>query len=164
MSFSIGLKEKAISVWEDGYRHPFVQELGRGVLDRETFKFYLLQDYQYLLSYAKVFALAALKSDTEDLTTRFTAVQYTILHDEMDMHRTYMRGFGVTPKEMAAVKPSLFNRTYTANILAVGLAEGLAGIMTAVFPCAWTYHDYACRLKEDYADKLETNFYRLLLY
>lgn len=159
-SFSRGLKEKAGTVWEDGYRHPFVRGLGLGTLDREKFKFYLLQDYQYLLSYAKVFALAALKSETEELMARFTAAQFGILNDEMDLHREYMRGFGVTPQEMAAVKPSLFNRTYTANMLATGQTGSLAEIVAAVFPCAWTYLDYATRLKEEYGDRLEDNFYR----
>ena len=50
MSFSRSLKSKAAKVWEDGYKHPFVQGLGRGALDKEIFKFHLLQDYQYLLS------------------------------------------------------------------------------------------------------------------
>ena len=37
------------------YNHPFVQELGAGTLSKDKFKFYLLQDYLYLLEYAKVF-------------------------------------------------------------------------------------------------------------
>ncbi len=160
MSFSRGLKEKAKAVWEDGYRHPFVQELGQGALDKETFKFYLLQDYQFLLAYAKAFALGALKADTEELMTLCTATQHEILHNEMNVHRQYMRGFGVAPEEMAAVKASLYNRTYTANMLATGQSEGLAELLAVVFPCSWTYYDYACRLKEEYADGLETNFYR----
>ena len=44
MSFSRSLKQKAIKVWEDGYNHPFVQELGAGTLSKDKFKFYLLQD------------------------------------------------------------------------------------------------------------------------
>lgn len=160
MSFSRELKEKAKRVWEDGYQHPFVQELGRGVLEKETFKFYLLQDYQYLLSYAKVFALAALKAESEDMMARFTAIQHGVLNEEMNLHRAYMKGFGISKEEAASAKPSLLNRAYTANMLAAGQSGGVADIMAAVFPCAWTYYDYACRLKNDYADKLEDNFYR----
>jgi thiaminase/transcriptional activator TenA len=160
LSFSRNLKAKAAKVWEEGYTHPFVQELGKGILDKEKFKFYLLQDYHYLLQYSKVFAIAAIKSDTEELMTRFTKIQYFILANEMDLHRAYMTDFGVTPDDIAAVKPSLYNRTYTANMLAVGQTEGLAEVLAAVFPCAWTYADYGKRLKEQYADKLETNFYK----
>jgi len=53
MSFSRGLKAKAAKVWEDGYKHPFVQELGMGTLDKERFRFYLLQDYLYCYSMPK---------------------------------------------------------------------------------------------------------------
>jgi thiaminase/transcriptional activator TenA len=160
MSFSRDLKTKAAKVWEEGYDHPFVQELGMGTLDKEKFKFYLLQDYQYLLQYAKVFAIAAVKSDTEELMTRFSTIQYFTLTNEMNLHRDYMAGFGVTPEEMLSVKPSLYNRTYTANMLAIGQTGGLAELIAVVFPCAWTYADYAKRLKKQYADKLDNNFYK----
>jgi len=160
MSFSRRLKAKATKVWEDGYNHPFVQELGMGTLDREKFKFYLLQDYLYLLQYAKVFAMATLRSDTEELMTGFTKSQYFILANEMNVHRKYMIEFGITEDEVLSAKSSLYNRAYTANMLTLGLTDGLAEVLAAVFPCAWTYADYAKRLKEQYADKLEDNFYK----
>jgi thiaminase/transcriptional activator TenA len=160
MSFSHGLKQQARQIWEAGYQHPFVQELGRGTLDKGKFQFYLLQDYHYLLAYSKVFALAAVKADTEELMARFTEVQYKILFTEMDLHRKYMAGFGITSAERQAAKPALYNRTYTANMLAAGQTGDLAEILAAMFPCAWTYADYAQRLKEDYKDRLEGNFYR----
>ena len=159
MSFSRDLKGKAEKVWEAGYTHPFVQELGNGTLDKEKFKFYLLQDYLYLLQYAKVFAIAAVKSDTEDSMTRFSSSQYFILAHEMNVHREYMARFGVTQEEVLAVKPSLFNRAYTANMLALGQTGNLAEILAAVFPCAWTYADYGKRLKAQYAGGLQENFY-----
>ena len=160
MSFSRGLKAKASKVWEEGYNHPFVQELGKGTLDREKFKFYLLQDYLYLIQYAKVFAIAAVKSDTEELMTKFSTSQYLILAKEMDVHRGYMAGFGVTREEILSVKPSLYNSAYTASMLAFGQTGGLAELLAAVFPCAWTYADYAKRLKEQYSGCLEGNIYK----
>jgi thiaminase/transcriptional activator TenA len=160
MSFSRGLKNKASKVWEEGYNHPFVQELGMGTLDKEKFKFYLLQDYLYLLQYAKVFAIGVVKSDTEELMTRFSTNQYYILANEMNVHREYMAGFGITRDEMFSVKPSLYNSAYTANMLAVGQTGDLAELIAAVFPCAWTYADYAKRLKEQYSGNLDDNFYK----
>jgi thiaminase/transcriptional activator TenA len=160
MSFSRGLKAKAAKVWEDGYNHPFVQELGAGTLDKEKFKFYLLQDYLYLLQYAKVFATAVIKSDTEEYMAKFSQSQDYILNGEMNVHRKYMKDFGITPQQIEAAKSSLFNRSYTANMLSYGLTGGLAEVLAAVFPCAWTYADYGKRLKNQYADKLEGNFYK----
>ena len=160
MSFSRSLKEKSIDIWESGYNHPFVQEVGQGTLDKEKFKFYLVQDYHYLLAYAKVFALAMVKSDTEELMARFASSQHSILAEEMKVHREYMSSFGIPTNQIYITKPSLYNRTYTANMLAIGQTEGLAEILATVFPCAWTYSDYAKRLKLEYGENLENNFYK----
>jgi thiaminase/transcriptional activator TenA len=137
-----------------------VQELGKGTLDKDRFKFYLLQDYHYLLQYAKVFAAAVLKSDNEEYMSNFTTVQNYIFNTEMDVHREYMKRFGITPEEIDSVKSSLYNRTYTANMLAHGFTGGLADIIATVLPCGWTYSDYGKRLKEQYAGNLQDNFYK----
>ena len=160
MSFSRSLKEKAIKVWEDGYNHPFVQELGAGTLDKEKFKFYLLQDYLYLLEYAKVFAMAMVKADDEKMLSNLSSITKSIFVDEMEVHRTYMKEFGITEDEVVNVKASLFNRTYTANMLATAQKGDLAETLATVFPCAWTYCDYGKRLKEQYKNNLEDNFYK----
>ncbi|MGL5406427.1 MAG: thiaminase II [Propionibacteriaceae bacterium] len=159
MSFARSLKSKAETIWEEGYRHPFVQEIGQGTLDKEKFKFYLLQDYLYLLQYTKVFALAVARSDGEATMLQLTAMQQGML-DELSVHRHYMAGFGIAPEEVTAVKASLFNRTYTSNMIATAQTGDLAETFAAVLPCPWTYYDYAKRLKEEYSSNLENNFYR----
>jgi thiaminase/transcriptional activator TenA len=120
----------------------------------------LLQDYLYLLQYAKVFATAVLKSDTEEYMTNFSKTQHYILAGEMNVHREYMKNFGISQNEIQSAKASLYNRSYTANMLSYGLTGGLAEVLAAVFPCAWTYADYGKRLKADFADKLDGNFYK----
>lgn len=160
MSFSRGLKIRAADVWEEAYQHPFVQELGKGTLDKGKFQFYLLQDYHYLLEYAKVFAAAVVKAPNEAMMIRLTKVQHSILAEEMDLHRRYMVDFGISQEQIQNTRPSLFNRTYTANLLATAKTGDLAEILACVFPCAWTYSDFAQRLTEQYADKLADNFYQ----
>lgn len=159
MSFAKQLKASVADLWEQGYTHPFVQELGQGILPKETFQFYLIQDYHYLFNYAKVFALATVKADEEQLMKKFTSIQHNILHEELSIHRSYMETFGISLQQAAATKQALFNRTYTANMLAIGQTGDLAEILATVFPCAWTYGDYAQRLKKDYPMLLANNFY-----
>ncbi len=160
MSFSRTLKDQSKSIWEDGYHHPFLQEMGKGTLDKEAFKFYLLQDYLYLIEYAKIFALGAVKAKEEKLMTSFTVIQHNILYKEMDLHRNYMKEFGITPEEANTAKPSLFNKAYTSNMMAVAQTGDVAEIIAVIFPCAWTYYDYAVRIKEQYRNSLEGNFYK----
>nr|WP_312212846.1 thiaminase II [Clostridioides sp.] len=159
MSFSRTLKEKTKKIWEDGYNHPFVQGLGEGTLDKEAFKFYLIQDYIYLLGYAKVFAKGAIKANSEFLMAKFTEAQYGIICNEMSLHREYMKEFGITTEEAEVTKQSLFNRAYTSNMMSIAETGDVTEILAVIFPCAWTYYDYAVRLKEQYKDNLEDNFY-----
>ncbi|MDO5715270.1 MAG: thiaminase II [Tissierellia bacterium] len=160
MSFSKSLKERANEIWEAAYQHPFVQELGKGTLPKEKFQFYLLQDYEYLKQYAKAFAMGAVRAKDEELIREFTKTQYYLLEGEMDLHREYMASFGISEEEMDQVKSSLYNRTYTANMQAIGQTGDLLDLLMTLFPCAWTYGDFATRLKEDYPEEYENNFYR----
>ncbi len=159
MSFTRNLKTSAASVWEEGYQHPFVQELGKGTLDHGKFQFYLLQDYLYLLQYTKVFALAVTRADNESMMLQLTAMQQGMLN-ELNVHRHYMAGFGIGPADVAKVEASLFNRTYTANMIAIAQTGDLAETLAAVLPCPWSYSDYAKRLKAEYLSALEGNYYR----
>lgn len=159
MSFARTLKEKSKSAWEDCYSHPFVQGIGKGELEKDTFIFYLKQDYKYLLEYAKVFALGALKASDEETIKNFTASQKAVL-DEMNLHRSYMESCGISSEEADGASPSLFNRAYTSNMMVVGYNEGIVGLMASVLPCAWSYYDFACRLKEEFSDNLESNYYK----
>ncbi len=159
MSFSRNLKNEVITTWEECYNHPFVQGLGTGELDKDSFIFYLKQDYIYLLEYAKVFALGALKSIDEEMIRNFTNGQVSAI-EELKVHKSYMEEFGVGSEECESTKASLFNNAYTANMLAVGYNEGIAELIATVLPCALTYYEFATRLKEDYSENLDSNFYK----
>ena len=158
--FAQTLREHAKKPWEDCYRHPFVQELGAGTLRRETFCFYLRQDYVYLLEYAKVFAVGTAKARTERAMAGFTATQHAILHTEMSLHRNYMKEFSISIGDAEATAPSLFNKAYTSNMLAVAYAGDVADILAVILPCAWSYYDYAVRLAADRSATIENNFFR----
>lgn len=55
-------------VWERFTTHPFVQGLGSGKLPLESFKNYLVQDYLYLVHFARANALASYKAKSiEDI-------------------------------------------------------------------------------------------------
>ena len=90
------LKNSVASLWETTYQHPFVQELGQGRLPQEKFKFYLLQDYLYLLDYVRLMAYAAIHADDELSMRYFTAIQSDILDSELETHRNYMAAFDIS--------------------------------------------------------------------
>jgi thiaminase/transcriptional activator TenA len=44
------LRKDANAIWKKIIEHPFVVELYKGDLPLNKFKFYILQDYQYLIT------------------------------------------------------------------------------------------------------------------
>ena len=56
MTMTERLLEATKEIW-DGYNEtPFVKGIADGSLDHEKFKYYMIQDYLYLLDYTKVFS------------------------------------------------------------------------------------------------------------
>ena len=56
LSFLGALKAAAGRHWDDYVRHPFVTALGRGTLAEGAFRFYLVQDYLFLLHFTRAHA------------------------------------------------------------------------------------------------------------
>lgn len=160
MSFAKELRELNHDSWEQAYQHEFVQKLGKGTLDKKAFQFYLIQDYHYLLKFAQVHAIGASKQIDEDLLRKLTNSQYSILNHEMATHIDYMESFDISMATVKETPEALFNKTYTANMLAVANAGDITATLVAVLPCAWTYYDFAKRLKADYASAYPDNFYK----
>src|SRR5260370_6599687 len=66
-SFTHAIRAKAQAIWDRELKHPFVRGLGDGTLPIDRFRFYLAQDYVFLIEYCRVFALGAAKA--RDLQT-----------------------------------------------------------------------------------------------
>ena len=58
------LREAAGEEWTRYTRHEFVRRLGDGSLEQAAFRHYLIQDYLFLIHFARAYALAVYKSDT----------------------------------------------------------------------------------------------------
>src|SRR5271166_1369127 len=61
-SFTHAIRIKAQPIWDRELKHPFVRGLADGTLSVDRFRFYLVQDYLFLIEYSRVFALAAAKA------------------------------------------------------------------------------------------------------
>ena len=81
-------------IWDKYLQHPFLVEMGEGTLDKEKFRQYLIQDYLYLKEYAKVYAMALVKSDNMEEIKSFKESIVGILEDENVTHINYLKEFG----------------------------------------------------------------------
>lgn len=139
MKLTQTLFESATDYFTGYFNHPFVKGIGDGTLDIEKFRFYMIQDYLYLLDYSKVFAQGVVKAKDEK-TMRFFASQVNnILNGEMQIHHSYMNRLSITSKDIEDTKPDLVNTSYTNYMLWVGCNEGLLELTISILACAYTY-------------------------
>ncbi|MBM7869518.1 thiaminase/transcriptional activator TenA [Clostridium pascui] len=139
MKFSQSLYKSVEDIWESYYKHPFVDGIGQGTLDVDKFKFYMIQDYIYLIDYAKIYALGIVKADTEQVMKGFATMVNGILNGEMSIHRSYMRRLGITQEEIRETKASLANISYTNYMLSVSQRGTLADLTVSLLSCMWSY-------------------------
>lgn len=148
MKFSERLLEKLRPIWRKNHSHPFVQEMGAGTLDPDKFRFYMIQDYLYLIDYSKLFAIGAVKAtELEDMTI-FSALLHATMHEEMSLHRQYAARFGITHEELENAEPSPITLAYTHYMLHCGQNGTLAELVVALLPCAWSYWEIGKELNE----------------
>ncbi|MEB2265477.1 thiaminase II [Priestia megaterium] len=148
MKFSERLYEKLQPIWRQNHNHPFVQGMGDGTLEKEKFRFYMIQDYLYLIDYAKLFAIGAMKATDVQTMGKFAALLDSTLNEEMSLHREYAKRFEISEKELEKAQPSPTTLAYTHYMLHVGQSGTLAELVAALLPCMWSYWEIGKELSE----------------
>lgn len=137
--FSDTLRGQAAAIWERVHAHPFVRGLADGSLPLACFRYYMVQDYVFLIAFCRVLALGAAKSDDLETMSRFAGLLHETLHTEMVLHRAYAARFGITEAELEAAEASPATHAYTAHLQHVAHAGGLGELAAALLPCQWGY-------------------------
>lgn len=143
------LLAKTEKIWEEYNKHPFVLGIQNGDLDKEKFKYYIMQDYLYLEEYAKVFAIGMAKAKTKEVSNLFAGYINVLAVSEMDIHRGYMGKFNITMDEIESMPRSLDNLSYTSYMLRVAYEEGEAEVLVSILACALSYEYIAKKMLEN---------------
>ncbi|KAK4106941.1 hypothetical protein N658DRAFT_414120 [Parathielavia hyrcaniae] len=145
-------------VWKRFISHPFVLAMGDGTLPIESFKGYLIQDYLYLIHFARANALASYKaSSMKDIAA--SAAIVTHIFREMELHIGYCGGFGISRDEMENTEEKEACTAYTRYVLDIGQSQDWLGLQVAMAPCLLGYGAIAKMLHADPRSKREGNLY-----
>lgn len=140
MKTSIKLYDSVKDIWDSYYQHPFIKGIADGSLEIDKFKFYMIQDYIYLLDYVKIYALGVVKSNEESTMRGFSKMVDNILNGEMNIHRTYMKRLGIGKKDIENTRASIENISYTNYMLSVSQMGDLMDLTTSLLACMWSYY------------------------
>lgn len=153
------LLHAAEGIWENYHSHPFVRGIADGSLAPDKFIYYMLQDYVYLIDYARVFAIGAAKSHDLDAMAYNAAILRSTLDGEMDIHRGYMKRLGISEEEAAATVPALDNLSYTSYMIRIAYEGGAAEAAVAILSCALSYEVIAKQILRDNPEADKHPFY-----
>ncbi len=133
------LVASAAEPWRAYTRHDFVMLLASGNLPEASFRRYLIQDYLFLIHFARAWGLAVYKSDTLAEMRRAQRLVAATLDVEIGLHIEYCRGWGLSEAAMAAEPEALATIAYTRFVLDRGLAGDRLDLETALAPCIVGY-------------------------
>ena len=119
--------------------HPFVTGIGDGTLDAERFKYYVRQDYVYLIDYSRVMALASARAPDLETMAWFARLLDGTLNTEMELHRSYCSRFGISPTELEGTSAAPTTVAYTSYLLNVAHQGSFAELAASFLPCQWGY-------------------------
>jgi thiaminase/transcriptional activator TenA len=115
--------------------HPFVQGIGDGTLDPDTFAYYVGQDAFFLEAFARAYSIAAAKAPTWEAFQTFHALAEGVM-EELNLHEGYAQTWGV---DLRTVTPGAATRRYTDFLLSTAWSQEVGTTAVAMAPCMRLY-------------------------
>ncbi len=132
--------------WSAYVDHAFVRGMGDGTLPQACFRHYLVQDYLFLIHFARAYALAIYKGrDLREMRSALGGLK-AILDVEMDLHVGLCAGWGLPAAELEQAAEAKATMAYTRYVLETGLRGDLLDLHVALSPCVIGYAEIGRRL------------------
>jgi len=148
MAISDELRAEAAGIWEAQHEHPFVRGIGDGTLDLDAFRFWVRQDYLFLIEYGRVLALGAARAPDLQTMRRFAELTQETLGTEMDLHRAYCAELGISAEELEAEQMAPTTQGYSDFLVRVAAHGDFASLVAALLPCMWGFSEVGRRLAQ----------------
>jgi thiaminase/transcriptional activator TenA len=155
------LRDAAGPVWQDYTHHAFVEGLRAGTLPREAFLGYLVQDYVFLIHFARAWALAVTKADALEEMRACAATVDALLGHELSLHVKTCAEAGLSEADLYNAEEHPANLAYTRYVLDAGHSGDFLDLLAALAPCVMGYGEIGARLgpvpgDHPYADWIAT--------
>src|SRR5580704_12286100 len=143
MRFFERLKTEASTEWRAYIEHSFTNGMADGSLAEAAFRHYLIQDYLFLIEFARAYGLSA------------------ILDVETNLHVKLCARWGLSPGDLEQAHPAVEMLAYTRYVLDAGMRGDLLALKVALAPCVIGYAEIGTRLASRPDANAATNPYRV---
>lgn len=146
--------------WNRYIQHDFVQQLGKGILDKSCFQHYLKQDYLFLIQFSRAWGLAVYKShDILEIRQALASLK-AIVEVELDLHVQYCKEWGISKQELDNLPVAEANIAYTRYMLDAGQQGDLLDLHIALAPCLIGYGVLARWIEQQSWHQVHNNPYQ----
>ena len=135
---------------------PHMQDIVNGTMPLEKFRFQIKHNYQYLMEYARCWAVGFSKCSCFDEMYEWYKILSSTMEGTVIQNRDFWaKQIGVSLEEMEATIMAEGKRSYTSHELARAMEGDLASCMMALFPCNILYRYFGedllpqCKLPKD---------------
>ncbi|KQT54749.1 thiaminase II [Aureimonas sp. Leaf454] len=143
------LKAAAGSEWTRYVEHDYIRKLAENRLPEAAFRHYLVQDYLFLIQFARAQALAVYKSRTLGEMRIAKASMSAILDTELGLHVRVCAGWGLSPSDLDEAEEHPATVAYTRFVLDAGMSGDLLDLRAALAPCVVGYAEIAGAIVAD---------------
>ncbi|WP_299741497.1 thiaminase II [uncultured Tateyamaria sp.] len=137
--------------WRAYTHHRFVEGLREGTLPRSAFLNYLIQDYVFLVHFARAWSLGVVKAETLDEMKVCAGTVDALVNHEMALHIKTCATEGIDEATLFNASEEFENLAYTRYVMDAGLQGDFLDLMAALAPCCFGYGEIGARLAQDAA-------------
>lgn len=126
-------------IYTEILRHPFLAGLADGTLDRQVFRFYVIEDALYLHDFARAVAVLGGKAPHPDITEALCGDAVATVQGEREQLGQFLVELGGSREDLFSRQPAPTNQAYTAYFLSRVHSRPFHEGLAAVLPCYWIY-------------------------
>lgn len=123
-------------------------ELYKGDLPLKKFKFYILQDYHYLITAMKNFGIIASRATSVEAMREVIDVLNLEAKSEFDGYKEFLKRLGYTVQDASKIEPIPVSVSYSSFLLSTSSLKSFAEAITSALPCFWSYAEIAARHRD----------------
>lgn len=132
----------------------FNQELAKGMLAKDKFIYYIIQDSLYLSDYAKALSLTAARLPDNTQAQQFMRFALEAINAERDLHYGYLTE-NLSEQSSSEQNPVCF--MYTNFLLKTASLASVEEAVAGLLPCFWVYREVGKKIA---ATQSENNPYK----
>ncbi len=137
------LRLRGETIWRELHKHPFIRRIGDGTLEAASFRFFLEQDYKFLVEYVRVLGYGVSRSNDLSTMQYFADLLRAVLDAELQLCRDSAKALGVEFNRLQNGLLAPATQGYTDFLVRTASQGDFVELPAAILPCSWSYVEIA---------------------